>query len=55
MDREQMASELSEALRRKIVFENVSIDEHAKSLEAMGLPGYTQVLGGDQITLQPAV
>jgi hypothetical protein len=39
MDREQMASALSEALRRKIVFENVSIGEYPKSLEAIVLPG----------------
>jgi NAD(P)H dehydrogenase (quinone) len=40
MDHEQMASELSEALGRKIVFQDVSIDEYCKSLEAMGLPPY---------------
>jgi hypothetical protein len=34
-----MASALSEALRRKIVFENVSIGEYPKSLEAIVLPG----------------
>ena len=36
MDHEQMASELSEALGRKIVFQNVPIDEYCKSLETMG-------------------
>jgi NAD(P)H dehydrogenase (quinone) len=40
MDHEQMAVELTEALGRKIVFENVSIDEYCKSLEAMGVPAY---------------
>jgi uncharacterized protein YbjT (DUF2867 family) len=40
MDHEQMALELSEALGRKIVFQNVSIDEYCKSLEAMGVSAY---------------
>jgi NAD(P)H dehydrogenase (quinone) len=40
MDHEQMASELSEALGRKIVFQNVPIDEYCKSLEAMGVSAY---------------
>jgi NAD(P)H dehydrogenase (quinone) len=40
MDHEQMASELSEALGRKIVFENVAIDEYCNSLGAMGLSAY---------------
>ncbi len=40
MDHEQMASELSEALGRKIVFENVAIDEYCKSLAAMGVSAY---------------
>ena len=40
MDHEQMASELSEALGRKIVFQNISIDEYCKSLEAMGVSAY---------------
>jgi NAD(P)H dehydrogenase (quinone) len=40
MDHEQMASELTKALGRKIVFQNVSIDEYCKSLEAMGVSAY---------------
>src|SRR5271170_2412413 len=40
MDHEQMASELSEALGRKIVFQNIPIDEYCKSLEAMGVSAY---------------
>jgi uncharacterized protein YbjT (DUF2867 family) len=40
MDHEQMASELSEALGRKIVFQNVPIDQYCKSLEAMGVSAY---------------
>jgi NAD(P)H dehydrogenase (quinone) len=40
MDHEQMAAELTEALGRKIVFQNVAIDEYSKSLEKMGLPAY---------------
>lgn len=40
MDHEQMAAELTEALGRKIVFENVSVDEYCKSIAAMGVPPY---------------
>jgi NAD(P)H dehydrogenase (quinone) len=40
MDHEQMASELSEALGRKIAFQNVPIDEYCHSLEAMGVSAY---------------
>jgi uncharacterized protein YbjT (DUF2867 family) len=40
MDHEQMASELSEALARQIVFQNISIDEYCKSLAAMGVSAY---------------
>jgi uncharacterized protein YbjT (DUF2867 family) len=40
MDHEQMAVELSEALGRKIVFENPSVDEYCASLETMGVPAY---------------
>ncbi len=47
MDHEQMAAELTEALGRKIVFEDVSIDEYCKSLESMGVPPYViQHFGG---------
>jgi uncharacterized protein YbjT (DUF2867 family) len=40
MDHEQMAAELTLALGRKIVFQNVSIADYCKSLEVMGLPAY---------------
>ena len=40
MDHEQMAAELTQALGRKIVFQNVSIDDYCQSLTAMGLPAY---------------
>ena len=47
MDHEQMAAELSEALGRKIVFQDLPIDEYCRSLEAMGVPPYiVQHLGG---------
>jgi NAD(P)H dehydrogenase (quinone) len=47
MDHEQMALELSEALGRKIVFQDLPIDEYCRSLEAMGVPPYVvQHLGG---------
>jgi uncharacterized protein YbjT (DUF2867 family) len=47
MDHEQMAAELSEALGRKIVFEDVSIEANCTSLEAFGVPAYViQHLGG---------
>src|SRR5277367_6109563 len=40
MDHDQMAAELTEALGRKIVFENVSIGDYSKWIEGMGLPAY---------------
>jgi uncharacterized protein YbjT (DUF2867 family) len=40
MDHEQMAAELSEALGRRIVFQDLPIDEYCKSLEEMGVPPY---------------
>jgi NAD(P)H dehydrogenase (quinone) len=40
MDHEQMAKELSEALGRKIVFQDLPIDEYCTSIEAMGVPPY---------------
>ncbi len=40
MDHEQMAEELSEALGRKIVFQDLPIDEYCTSIEAMGVPPY---------------
>jgi NAD(P)H dehydrogenase (quinone) len=47
MDHEQIAAELTEALGRKIVFQDLPIAEYCRSLEAMGVPPYiVQHLGG---------
>lgn len=47
MDHQQMAAELSEALGRKIVFQDLPVDEYCRSIEAMGVPPYiVQHLGG---------
>jgi NAD(P)H dehydrogenase (quinone) len=40
MDHEQMAAELSEALGRKIIFQDLPIDEYCASIKAMGVPPY---------------
>ena len=40
MDHEQMAAELTQALGRKIVFQNPPIDEYCASIETMGVPPY---------------
>ena len=40
MDYEQMAAELSDALGRKVVYQDLPIDEYAASLVTMGLPPY---------------
>jgi NAD(P)H dehydrogenase (quinone) len=40
MDHEQMAAELTEALGRKIVFQDLPIDEYCESIAAMGMPPY---------------
>lgn len=40
MDHEQMAAELSEALGRKVVYQDLPIDEYCASLEKMGVPPY---------------
>ena len=56
MDHEQMAAELTEALGRKIVFEDVSIENYCKTLEAMGVPAYiVQHLGGAMEAYQQGV
>jgi NAD(P)H dehydrogenase (quinone) len=53
MDHEQMAAELSEALGRKIVFQDLPIDEYCSSIEAMGVPPYiVQHLGGAMVDYQ---
>ena len=42
-----MAAELTEALGRKIVFQNVSTDEYCKYLESVGVPAFVvQHFGG---------
>ena len=47
MDHEQMAAELSEALGRRIVFQDLPIADYCASLEVMGVPAYiVQHLGG---------
>ena len=47
MDHEQIAAELTEALGRRIVCQDLPIDEYCRSLEAMGVPPYiVQHLGG---------
>jgi NAD(P)H dehydrogenase (quinone) len=56
MDHEQMAAELSEALGRKILFEDVPIADYCKSIEAMGVPAYiVQHLGGAMEAYQRGV
>jgi NAD(P)H dehydrogenase (quinone) len=40
MDHEQMARELSEALGRKIVFQDLPIDEYCESIAGLGVPPY---------------
>ncbi len=40
MDHEQMAAELSDALDRKIVFQDLPVSEYCESLEKMGVPAY---------------
>jgi len=53
MDHEQMAAELSAALGRNIVFEDVPIAEYVESLRAMGVPPYVvQHLGGAMVDYQ---
>ena len=53
MDHEQMATELSEALGRKIVFQDLPVDEYCASLEQMSVPPYiVQHLSGAMIDYQ---
>jgi NAD(P)H dehydrogenase (quinone) len=40
MDHEQMAAELTAALGRKIVFQDIPIDEYCESIASMGVPPY---------------
>ena len=53
MDHEQMAAELSEALGRKIVFQDLPVDEYAASIKEMGVPAYiVQHLSGAMVDYQ---
>ena len=53
MDHEQMALELSDALGRKIVFQDLPVEEYCASLEAMGVPAYViQHFSGAMIDYQ---
>ncbi|WP_213948046.1 NAD(P)H-binding protein [Luteibacter sp. dw_328] len=53
MDHEQMAAELTEALGRKIVFQDLPVDEYAQSITAMGVPAYiVQHLSGAMVDYQ---
>jgi uncharacterized protein YbjT (DUF2867 family) len=53
MDHEQMAAELTEALGRKIVFEDLPVEEYAESITAMGVPAYiVQHLSGAMVDYQ---
>ena len=53
MDHEQMAAELSEALGRRIVFQDLPVDEYCASLEQMNVPAYIiQHLGGAMVDYQ---
>lgn len=53
MDHEQMAAELSEALGRKIVFQDLPVEEYVDSLKEMGVPPYiVQHLGGAMVDYQ---
>jgi uncharacterized protein YbjT (DUF2867 family) len=53
MDHEQMAAELTEALGRKIVFQDLPVDEYARSITAMGVPAYiVQHLSGAMVDYQ---
>jgi uncharacterized protein YbjT (DUF2867 family) len=53
MDHEQMAAELSEALGRKIVFQNLPVEEYVESLRDMGVPLYVVLhLSGAMVDYQ---
>lgn len=53
MDHEQMAAELTEALGRKIVFQDLPIEEYIASLAQMGVPEYVlQHFGGAMLDYQ---
>jgi uncharacterized protein YbjT (DUF2867 family) len=53
MDHEQMAAELSEALGRKIVFQDLPIEQYTASLTQIGVPAYViQHFGGAMLDYQ---
>jgi NAD(P)H dehydrogenase (quinone) len=53
MDHEQMAAELSEALGRKIVFQDLPVEEYVESLRDIGVPPYVvQHLSGAMVDYQ---
>jgi NAD(P)H dehydrogenase (quinone) len=53
MDHEQMAAELSEALGRTIVFQDLPVDEYVESLREMGVDPYiVQHLSGAMVDYQ---
>jgi NAD(P)H dehydrogenase (quinone) len=53
MDHEQLAAELSEALGRTIVFQDLPVQEYVESLRDMGVPPYVvQHLGGAMVDYQ---
>lgn len=53
MDHEQMAAELSDALGRKVVFQDLPIEEYTASLTEMGVPDYVvQHFGGAMLDYQ---
>lgn len=56
MDHERIAAELTEALGRRIVFEDVAIAEYCASLRSQGVPAYVvQHLGGAMADYQRGV
>ena len=56
MDHDQMAAELSDALGRRIVFQNIEIDDYCRSLESLGVSAYrVQHLGGAMLDYQHGV
>ena len=53
MDHEQMAAELTNALGRNIVFQDISVDDYCASLKEMGVPAYIiQHLAGAMLDYQ---
>jgi NAD(P)H dehydrogenase (quinone) len=53
MDHDQMAAELSEALGRKIVFQDLPVLDYVESLQEMGVPPYVvQHLSGAMVDYQ---